>query len=387
MTRSQLGIVLFTTFLAFCTLYTPQPILPQLVTEFGVPMSDAALLITVTLLPLGLAPIFYGYFLQAVPARTMLRIALALLIVDQIALFFATTFWHLMTLRFIQGLLLPALFTSLMTYCATMSKIKDLRRTMGLYVAATILGGFSSRVFSGYLASTLGWQWVFLALGLALLAPLMLTQKIDADAEVNFSRLDLKAISRVLKVPNFAFAYLTLFAIFFVFLGILSLLPFRIKEIDPDASSFLISMVYFGYVIGIPAAIMSEGLVEKMQSEKKVLVAAVLANIIALGAYLAPELSILFTMMLLLAGAMFLIHATLSGYVNHIAKEHKGVVNGIYVSVYYLSGTLGSWLPVILYRHYGWQAVIISSIAILTLSLYFIQKLSNVSSRTPSGTS
>ena len=380
MTRGQLRIVLFTTFLTFCTLYTPQPILPQLVSEFGVPMSDAALLITVTLLPLGLAPIFYGYFLQAVPARTMLRIALALLIVDQIALFFATTFWHLMTLRFIQGLLLPALFTSLMTYCATMSKTKDLRRTMGLYVAATILGGFSSRVFSGYLASTLGWQWVFLALGLALSIPLALTQKIDADAEVNFSRLDLKTISRILVVPNYAYAYLTLFAVFFVFLGILSLLPFRIKEIDPGASSFLISMVYLGYVIGIPAAIMSEGLVEKLQSEKKLLIAAVLANIIALTAYLAPQLAILFIMMLLLAGAMFLIHATLSGYVNHIAKEHKGVVNGIYVSAYYLSGTLGSWLPVILYRHYDWQAVIIFSIATLILSLYFIHRLKESSS-------
>lgn len=381
MTRGQLGIVLFTTFLTFCTLYTPQPILPQLVTEFGVPMSDAALLITVTLLPLGLAPIFYGYFLQAVPARSMLQIALGLLILDQIALFFATEFWHLMALRFIQGLLLPALFTALMTYCATMSAPKELRRTMGLYVAATILGGFSSRVFSGYLASTLGWQWVFLALGLALLIPLLLTKQIAADAEVNFSKLDRKAIGRVLSVPNFSYAYLTLFVIFFVFLGILSLLPFRIKEIDPTASSFLISMVYFGYIIGIPAAIMSEGLVEKMKSEKKVLIAAVIANIIALTAYLSPQLAILFIMMLLLAGAMFLIHATLSGYVNHIAKEHKGVVNGIYVSVYYLSGTLGSWLPVLLYRHYGWQAVILFSITILTLSIFFIRQLNTPASQ------
>ncbi len=377
MTRSQLGIVLFTTFLTFCTLYTPQPILPQLVTEFGVPMSDAALLITVTLLPLGLAPIFYGYFLQAVPARSMLQIALVLLIVDQAALFFATEFWHLITLRFIQGLLLPALFTSLMTYCATMSSSTALRRTMGLYVAATILGGFSSRVLSGYLASTLDWQWVFLVLGIALIIPLLLTNKIDADAEVNFSRLDSKAIGRVLAVPDYTFAYLTLFAIFFVFLGILSLLPFRIKEIDPNASSFLISMVYFGYIIGIPAAIMSEGLVKRMKSEQKVLIAAVIANIIALVTYLAPQLAILFIMMLLLAGAMFLIHATLSGYVNHIAKEHKGVVNGIYVSVYYLSGTLGSWLPVLLYRHLGWQAVIIFSISILALSIYFIRQLTN----------
>jgi len=375
MTRVQLSITLFTTFLVFCTLYTPQPILPQLVLEFGVAKTEAALLMTATLLPLGLAPVFYGYFLQAVPARTMLRIALALLIADQLLLFISTEFWHLLTLRFIQGLLMPALFTSLMTYCATMSSKDKVRATMGLYVAATIVGGFLSRALSGYLSATIGWQWVFLVLAMALLIPLWLTAKIDADAEINFARLDAKAVSRVLQVPDYAFSYLALATIFITLTGILSLLPFRIDEIAAGASSFTISMVYTGYMIGIPMAIMSDQISLKVGGVKNALLIGLGLIIIGMVFYLIPSVPILFTFMIAHAGGFFLIHSTLSGYLNHIALEHKGVVNGIYVSVYYLSATLGSWLPFLLYQHLGWQPMIYLFIAILFSAILFILKL------------
>ena len=126
-TDKNLLIAMCTTFLTFCTLYAPQPLLPLLSAEFGVSPTDSALLITVTLVPLGLAPIVYGYFLQAIPARTMLRTAVFGLIINQLAFFAVTEFWHLVVLRLIQGLLMPAIFTSLMTYCATMAPTGKVR--------------------------------------------------------------------------------------------------------------------------------------------------------------------------------------------------------------------------------------------------------------------
>ncbi len=375
MSPGQLRIVLTTTFLTFCTLYTPQPILPQLVVAFGIPMSEAALLVTVTLIPLGLAPIVYGYFLQAIPARTMLRIALGLLILDQIALFFASEFWHLLTLRFIQGLLMPALFTALMTYCATMSTPQKVRSTLGLYVATTIVGGFLSRALSGYLASTFGWQWVFLILGLLLIIPFVLTRSIDADAKINFDRLDGKTIGRVLAVPNFVNSYLALFTIFFVSAGILAVLPFRMTEIQDSISSFTISLVYLGYLVGIPAAIYSDWLTRVAHSEKLVLLAGLGLIIIGTICYLSDNLIVLFVLMIPLAAGTFLIHSTLSGYLNHIAREHRGVVNGIYVTVYYVSGALGSWLPVLMYRELGWRNTLVIFLGILVVSSVFILNL------------
>jgi YNFM family putative membrane transporter len=76
--------------------------------------------------------------------------------------------------------------------------------------------------------------------------------------------------------------------------------------------------------------------------------------------------------MFFLAAGFFLIHSTLSGLVNHHASEHKAVVNGLYVSVYYFSGALGSWIPGYLYDGLGWNGLILIFVALLGLAAWFV---------------
>ena len=142
----NLVVVLIATVISFSTLYIPQPMLPLLAQTFDVSAGEAGLLMTVAMLPLAFAPVFYGYLLQAIPARLMLMVALGLLALDQLCFYLVTEFWQLIGLRLIQGLLLPAIFTSLMTYCATMVPTGQVRRVMGLYIGATITGGFLGRL-------------------------------------------------------------------------------------------------------------------------------------------------------------------------------------------------------------------------------------------------
>jgi len=73
MNVKSLFILLLTTVLTFSTLYTPQPILPLLAQEFSVSGSEISLLISLTLFPLGLMPIIYGYLIDNVSARTILH--------------------------------------------------------------------------------------------------------------------------------------------------------------------------------------------------------------------------------------------------------------------------------------------------------------------------
>jgi hypothetical protein len=130
----NLIIALIATVISFSTLYIPQPMLPLLAESFGVSAGEAGLLMTVAMLPLAIAPSVYGYFLQAIPAKLMLTVALALLALDQVCFYFADEFWHLIVLRLLQGLLLPAIFTALMTYCASMVPAQLVRRAMGFYI-------------------------------------------------------------------------------------------------------------------------------------------------------------------------------------------------------------------------------------------------------------
>ena len=174
----NLVIALIATIISFSTLYIPQPMLPLLAENFGIAAGEAGLLMTVTMLPLAIAPAFYGYFLQAIPARLMLTVALALLALDLVCFYFAEEFWHLIVLRLLQGLLLPAVFTALMTYCASMVPAQMVRRAMGFYIGATILGGFSGRLLGGVLASSFDWRSAFVIMGLMQLVPLLLLTRV-----------------------------------------------------------------------------------------------------------------------------------------------------------------------------------------------------------------
>ena len=371
MPNKNLSIALITTFLSFCTLYVPQPILPQLAAEFNVSAADSGLLITLTLLPLALAPIVYGYFLQAIPARTMVRAAVLLLIVNQFAFYWASAFWHLLALRFLQGLLMPAILTALTTYCATMASPDKIGRTMGWYVGATIAGGCTSRALGGVLTEYLGWPLMFVAVGAMMLPAWWLLHRLDADAEINFQRLSAAAIKRVLALALYRNSYILLSLTFFGFAGVLNLLSFRLVEIDPSGSAARASLLYLGYLAGIPAAVWSEQIVARLGGFARALWLGLGCYALGLSAYFIASPAVMFATMFAFAGGMFFIHATLCAMTNARATEHKGVVNGLYVSVYYSSAALGSWLLGFWYAHFGWHQLLwlVASMALVAALL------------------
>ena len=354
----NLAIALFATIISFSTLYIPQPMLPLLAEEFGVSAGQSGLLMTVAMLPLAFAPILYGYVLQAIPARLMLIIALSLLAIDQLCFFFVDEFWQLLLLRLIQGMLLPAIFTALMTYCASMVPQALVRRAMGFYIGATILGGFIGRLAGGVFASSFDWRTAFVVMGLMQILPLLLLMRVDSDADINFSRLDAGSISRVFRNRNYRYMFIALSSVFFVFSGILNIIPFRLQDIDPGVTPFLISMLYLGYLVGAPVSFFSDSITKWFNDERAGLMIGLTVHAFGLVMLLFVAYQGLLIMMFFLAAGFFLIHALLSGLANHLAEEHKGVVNGVYVSVYYLSGALGSWLPGYLYEGLGWNAMI-----------------------------
>ena len=370
----NLVIALITTVIAFSTLYIPQPILPLLADRFGVSAGEAGLLMTVAMLPLAVAPVLYGYFLQAIPARLMLQVALSLLALNQVCFYFADEFWHLLTLRFLQGLLLPAIFTALMTYCASMVPAMLVRRAMGLYIGATILGGFIGRLAGGFFAGSFDWRSAFVVMGVMQLLPLLLLTRVDSDADINFARLDPKSIARVLGDRNYRFMFLALASIFFVYSGILNIVPFHLQDIDPHTTPFIMSMLYLGYLVGVPISFFSESISRLLGDERKGLLMGLAIHASGLAMLLVVALQGLIFTMFFLAAGFFLIHALLSGLANHLALEHRGVVNGVYVSIYYFSGALGSWLPGYLYEGLGWHGMIVTFMLILGVCAWSISR-------------
>jgi len=378
MLLKNLAIVLYTAVAAFCALYAPQPLLALLSQQFQIDPSQTSLLITVTLLPLGLAPIFYGFILESIPSRTLLKYAVFLLAVTEVSFIWLDDFWLLLIIRCIQGLLFPAIFTALMTYISTISRPEYVKKKIAYYVAATILGGFLGRFITGLAASYTHWHHGFILISMALFIAWGLLHLLDSDAKLHFSRPTVHSLKSIIKQPIFSKIYLIIFLSFFCFASVLNILPFHVSQLDQNISELHISLLYSGYLMGIIVSLNAIRITHWCKGEAQAIFLGLMIYTIAIVGLSISDTSLLFIDMFLFCGGMFLIHSILSGYLNHLAVEYKGLTNGLYIACYYAGGTLGSYFPNYIYHTVGWRGYVVFLTLLVSIALYIAYALFHI---------
>lgn len=370
-----LFFIIYTAVLTFSVLYSPQPLLPILMKAFSVDKSSAALVTTVTLFPLSIAPILYGYILEKYTAKKVLTFTLVVLTSLELVIYFIDSFFLLILIRLMQGFMIPGILTSLMTYISFTVNNASVQKVMSYYIAATILGGFLGRFFSGLISKVIGWRYSFLILGVSLAISLFLIKNLQDYKILRKEKLSLKNTLSILKIPQYLSIYITIFCIFFVFASMLNFLPFRLKEISDTVSEFMIGLSYSGYIMGIIVSLTSMKLIKIFRSEKIVMFLGMLFYIFSLTIFYFRSIPMIFIAMFIFCAGMFTVHSVASGYLNRIAKSEKGVVNGLYVSFYYTGGTLGTFLPGYIYKNYGWSYFIVTLAIMIFLAMFSILTL------------
>lgn len=362
-------IILVATVLTLSALYVPQPLLPVLGEHFAVSRETAALLTTIVFVPLSLAPLLYGYMLETVSAKRILRVAMFFLGLSSLALAIVESYGWMLCLRLLQGILIPALLTALMTYSSQNAARGELQRTMAWYIGATIAGGFAGRALSGLIAGFVHWRGSFFALGLSILLVWVWLAKLPDSGTLSLQRPRLSLVKEILAKPAYRHAYLMIFCLFLVFAAVMNFLPYRLTELSPHADEMRIGLAYSGYMMGLVASLNAVTIQKWCGGAEKTMVLALVAYLAALLLLGVPSVALLLATLFLFCGAMFLTHATATGLMNLMAHEHKGMVNGLYVAFYYGGGALGSFLPGYVYRGFGWLGFILVLSVVVMVSL------------------
>lgn len=366
---SETGLIACLSVVAFCLIYGPQPILPSLRAAFGVSQSDIALVITLVLIPLGVAPLVYGFLLEAVSAKRLMLAAVAVMTVCELGMACADSFPEFMGFRLCQGLAIPAALTAMMTHLSATHQGPDLQRALAAYISSTILGGFAGRFLTGWLSTAFGWRSSFTAFTLALAVCLVLTTHLKPTPRTAVERLRPGAALDLLRRPGFLRVYAMVGLAFFVYAALPNFLPFRLRELDPGISEFRIGLTYSGYLLGLFMSYFAPSLVARLGGEGRTLARAFLGYLAGTLLFLVSWPSAILADMFLLCSSMALIQAVSPGYVNRRAGPRKGLVNGLYISFYYAGGALGSYLPGLVYRHLGWTALVLALALVVCLAL------------------
>ncbi|MDR1285516.1 MAG: MFS transporter [Campylobacteraceae bacterium] len=370
--KKQTVILYMCAILILCTLYAAQPIQPLFKEEFALNGFQAVIFTTVIMFPLGIAPILYGYILESWSSRQMLRVSLLLLGILEISFSFSNSYAVLIGIRAVQGFLIPAALTSLVSYISTSSTYENIQRALGNYVAITIMGGFLGRLLSGISSEYFGWRPFFFIIGLGLIISFFALLGVGKDIKAGFVKPTKKEIVNILKIKHNFYIYAAIFCVFFVFQGLLNFLPFELKNINENLGESKVGFMYAGYVIGLITALNVTKIIRFFKSESKAMIFGMFVYIVGLQLFNIEIFMVMFGSMFVFCLGMFMIHSIATGFVNKLSKEHKSITNGLYLSFYYAGGTLGSFLPGVFYQHLGWNAFLFFLGFVLLLGLTFL---------------
>lgn len=367
-------VLLWAAAVTYTSLYGPQPLLSTIRQYFGVSSQAAGLVMTLAVLPLGLAPVCYGYVLNLCSTRRLIAVASALAAVLLFCSAACENFLLFLVLRCLSGLIFPAVMLSVMTHLAVHCAPERLQTVMVAYSTATLIGAFVGRIGSGLLASLTEWHVCLLVHGLLMASVLPFLGCLRSSAPVRQDVFSPRHVLEVLRQPGLASLMLIGPLCIFGHASVLNLAPFRMTELLPGVSEGGIGLVYLPAFVCCLLGVFSRKITRLLHGEMHNIRLGTLLVSLSAFLLLIPSPVALFLVVLGITCGFVLVYTTLPGVVNRVSRARKSMTNGVYLSFYYLSAALGTWLPLQLYGHFGVPAYLACLLCAFFLALFFAHR-------------
>lgn len=352
---------------AFIAMYVPQAILPELASEFGVGEARAGLSISSLIISLALASLFIGPISDRFGRKPVILIATFLAGLPPFLVLFVNEWWQLLSIRSLQGLLIPGILSIAIAYIAEEFPEEQKRLVIGGYIAATVAGGLLSRVLTGVLTYYVSWQIAFGFSGLILVLsafPLITLPKSKGFKAPQTLQDSFLGMFAHLKNPKLLTGFLTGFALFFSFIAIFSYLPFYLSEPPFSFSALAIGFVYIVYAAGIVSSPLA-GYFAKRFGLLPIILLGLSILIIANIMSSVPHTMLLIVALSILTFGNFIAQSGATAYVATEAKDFKAGATALYLFCYYIGGGLGAYVPGLLWDSFGWNSVLTCTLSVL----------------------
>jgi len=348
------------TIAAYADMYITQSILPMLAEQFGIGAARAGLTVSAVVLAIALASAFYGPLSDAIGRRRVMAGATALLSVATLACAFAPSFRALVALRAVQGALVPGMTAVSVAYAGDRFAERDLPSVVAGVIGASVVGGLLGRVLAGAVAARAGWQAPFVLFAvLTALAAALLVLGLSPGGERRAAGLGAAWSGMLghLHDPRLVGAYLVGAALFFGWIGIFTYLPFHLAAPPYRLPTAAISSVYLVYAAGVVSSPVAGRLSGRVAPRTLI---AVGLDVEAAGMLLttARPLPLVVLGLVVLVVGTFTAQAVTPAFVNVTAQTAKGGASALYLTSYYVGGTLGSAIPGLAFQAAGWPAVV-----------------------------
>src|SRR5713101_8172241 len=276
----------------YADLYTTQPILPILSREFHVTASVAGLTISVLVLMIALMSAAYGFLSDTLGRKPVMVWSCALLVIPTLLCAVAPTFKVLLVFRALQGLLIPGVTAVAVAYLGDSYAEADLGPRVGGWIAASVVGGLTGRVFGGLLASWIHWRAPFVFFGLwTLVGAIALARTIPPRQRARTVRrgLAFRGMFGHFRNRRLLGSFVIGAGVFFATIGVFTYLPYYLTAPPFELSTAIVSSIYLVYLAGVVTSLINAKLTRRISGQK---IMAIGLAIAALGVLITEVKSI-----------------------------------------------------------------------------------------------
>jgi predicted MFS family arabinose efflux permease len=355
---------------SFLDLWATQSLLPMLAQQLHA--TPIAVSFTVSMPPLAIALVapWTGVIADVLGRRRVIVAAIFALVVPTVMVGFSTTLGAIVFWRFCQGLFVPPIFATTVAYIADEFPPGEATAATGLYTAAGVFGGFLSRFLTALLAETFGWRGAFLGLAL-LTAAIAIGVALLMPKERSFSgSTSLLGSAREMlqhfRNPQLVATYSVGFCALFTFITIFTFIAFRLA-----APPFLLSTAARGSLfVTYLAGVLTTPLVGRgvaLFGRQKLVLLALLIWAAGLGLTLLPSLVAIIAGLAIAAAFGFICQACSTSYVALTARRGRSSAVGLYVTFYYLGGSVGGIAAGFAWILAGWPGCVAMALVVLTI--------------------
>ncbi len=358
-------------FCAFLDLYAPQAVLPQLAQDFGISAAVAGSTVGISTLAVAGAAPFVGMLADRLGRKITIVAAALLLTLPSIMLVLAGGLNQILLWRFVQGLLLPAIFSPVVAYVSEEWPPGEAADVMGLYVAGSALGGFSGRFITALMAEHFGWRMGFgvltlitLACGLAIWRWMPSERRRPRPAG-SAGRGGFVALYGHLRNPALLATCAVGFAVLGSMVATFTYVNFHLAGAPFHLGTAQLGMIFLVYPIGAAVAPAS-GLLIRRMGRRGAVVLAMAVSCLGLLATLQANLAAVVAGLALFVIGVFTVQSAAMGFVGQVAKSAKATAVGLYVCSYYIGGSVGAVLPgLLVWQAAGWAGCVALVLAII----------------------
>lgn len=361
-------------FFIFANVYFPQPLLPVFSEQFSISAVTSSLSVSLVLLTLGFSFFLYSAISDSFGRKNVMIVVMVLSTIVTFLIPFASSFEMLLLLRILQAIALAGIPTICMAYIGEEFSLKALTLAIGIYISANTVGGMGGRLISGVLTDLFNWKFAFFTMGfISFVCLILVTILLPKSKQFTKKPFHLKTMlveyrgHLTNKVLLFAFIVGGLH--FFVFIGIYSYITFYLSAEPFRVSTTILGFMFLTYIAGTISSTLA-GKVSQRIKQSVCIGAGIFIMFLGMVLTLLPNIIAITIGLLFLSFGFFFAHSCSSAWVSKYAKVAKGSASSIYLTAYYLGGSLGSIYLGFFWNHWGWFGVIGGAVLILLITTF-----------------